>query len=171
MKIRAIDPICRRDISIATEAEPFEFAVIFRRVGRKEQKRLLDEVNSWRSSAIFGDDADTQALRQEIFLQDLVQRFEGLPVEDDGLGDEPAASVRTLITGIITRSYEGRKLSDHQTVEELIENDVARILSDPDERRHYEELDAVLDDALVFTKVLNAAIESVVNAGIERSKN
>jgi hypothetical protein len=47
--------------------------------------------------------------------------------------------------------------------EELLQNDEAVL--------RFESIVAVLDDPLFFTKTLNAAMRSVMEAGLERSKN
>lgn len=161
MKLKLVDPEYRADLTITTAAEPIKFAAIFRRVGRKEQKRLLNGINNWDPQA----DAEGVMIEQENLITDLLIRFEGLPTEEDGVAGVVSGEVKTLIRSVVERRVgDSAKTADiHEGVEELLQN--------PEAVRRFEELAAVLDDPLFFTKTLNAAMRSVMEAGLERSKN
>lgn len=179
MKLKIIDPEYPADISIATPEGAVEFTAVFRRVGRKEQKRLLDVINAWSDPADQQDDPVTQ---QENFITDLLIRFEGLPVDDEGSDQDSDdtqaeaadASIRTFIYGILFRRERELDVVEDDLAEAMLSRvtqQVDAVINDPDQLRVYQELEAVLDDPLCFTKVLNAAVKAVINAGVERSKN
>ena len=162
MKLRLVDPEFRVDLSIATAAEPIKFAAIFRRVGRQEQKRLLGEINGWD----YAGDPDGAMKQQENLIVDLLIRFEDLPLEEDeDATGQVSGAVKTLMRSVVERRIGEAYRSDEVNagVEELLQNDEAVL--------RFESIVAVLDDPLFFTKTLNAAMRSVMEAGLERSKN
>lgn len=164
MKLKAVDPECRLDLTLNTAAEPVSFAAVFRRVGRKEQQSLLDVINAWGFGAT--TDANDRHMReQEDLILDLLIRFEGLPFEeeegDQGVSAEATALIRRVVA---------RRINDDTKVAE-IDAGVEALLQNPVAVRRFEEIAAVMDDSLFFTKILQAAMRSVVEAGRERSKN